>query len=67
MNFLWIKNLRLEKKLEKQLEKQLPEQNLPAEDPEESEFARTELLLGEAGLRRLMQSTVMVLGVGALY
>ena len=50
MNFLWIKNLRLEKKLEKQLEKQLPEQNLPAEDPEESEFARTVLLLGEAGL-----------------
>lgn len=52
--------------MEKQLEKQLPEQNLPAEDPEESEFARTELLLGEAGLRRLMQSTVMVLGVGGV-
>ena len=66
MNFLWIKNLRLEKKLEKQLEKQLPEQNLPAEDSGESEFARTELLLGEAGLRRLMQSTVMVLGVGGV-
>ena len=30
------------------------------------EFSRTELLIGEKGLKRLKQATVMVLGVGGV-